>query len=78
MYGTRVSLILLFLTHPGILLPIPAPGIWSWLRGLWQAGWVTGLQAFSESSYSFAAEVTFYSIFLLWAAVQLGPYMKGL
>lgn len=78
MYGTRVALILVFITYPGILLPIPSAGLWSWLRGLWQASWVTGLHAFSEGKYSFIAEAIYYAVFLLWALVQLSPYMKGL
>lgn len=78
MYGVKTSLVLVFLTHPGILLPISAPGAWSWLRGLWQASWATGLQAFSEGKYSFWAEVVFAAIFLLWTGVQVSPYIRDL
>lgn len=76
MYGIRTQLLIVFLTHPGILLPIPGPGMWSWLRGLWQAGWVTGLNAYAEGKYSFWAELVFAGCFLMWVAVQLQPYMK--
>jgi hypothetical protein len=75
MYDTRTRLLIVFLTHPGIFLPIPAPGMFSWLRGLWQASWVTLLTSFSEGKYSFWAEVTFALCFLGWVAIQLKPYM---
>jgi hypothetical protein len=77
MYGIRTQLLIVFITHPYILLPIPGPGMFSWLRGLWQASWVTGLCAFSEGKYSFWAEGTFAFCFLVWVAVQLKPYMSN-
>jgi hypothetical protein len=76
MYGKLTSLLIVFLTHPGILVPIPAPALWAWPRGLLQASWVLAMQAFSEGRYSFLAQVAYGVVFLFWATVQLGPYMR--
>ena len=75
LYGIRTQLVLVFITAPGILVPIPAPGVFSWLRGLWQAGWVTGLNAYAEGENAFYAEFVFYLCLFLWTAVQLKPFM---
>jgi hypothetical protein len=76
MYGTLTSLLIVFLTHPGTLVTIPAPGLYSWLRGLWQATWVLVMQSFSDGKTAFFAEVAYGAIFVMWASVQLGPYMR--
>lgn len=77
MYDRRTQTLIVFLTHPGIIIPIPGPGMWSWLRGLWQASWVTGLNAFAAGKYSFWAELVFAGLFLLWVALQLKAYTSG-
>ena len=75
MYGIRTQLVIVLLTAPGILVPIPAPSVFSWLRGLWQASWVTALNSYSDGGNAYYAELVFYILFLTWTAVQLKPYV---
>jgi hypothetical protein len=63
MYSTGISMLIVFITHPGVLFDVfkDSPII----RGFWQAAWATGLQGFSSSSYSTLASMVFSVIAFL-------------
>jgi hypothetical protein len=71
MYEGWTALLIVFLTHPGILVPIPAPGAWAWVRGLWQASWVMVLHSFSEGTSNILASMVYWMILLVWAYVYV-------
>lgn len=69
-------MVILFLTHPGILIDITMPtlipeSIGYMLRGLWQSSWVLVMQSFSEGEKSTMAMMTYYFIFLIWMAIKV-------
>jgi hypothetical protein len=70
MYEGWTRLLIVFLTHPGVILPIPAPGLWSWLRGLWQASWVMVMHSFSEGSKNLLASMVFWGILFIMVYIQ--------
>lgn len=70
MYTGAVAALIVFLTHPGVLVPIPAPGLLSWVRGVWQAAWVCVLHSFSEGSRNTLASLVYWGIFFVWAYLQ--------
>ena len=67
MYTGYTALLIVFLTHPGILVPIPATGVWTWIRGLWQASWVMVMQSFSEGNRSLMAAFAYWLVLYMWA-----------
>jgi len=71
MYTGALAYVIVFLTHPGILIPIPAIGMLSWLRGFWQASWVLVMHSFSEGSRSLMASMVYWIIFMLWAYIRV-------
>jgi hypothetical protein len=71
MYRGATAFLILFLTHPGILFPIPVNGpIYIWARGLFQASWVTVMHSFSEGSRNVIASMTYWGFFLVWVYVR--------
>ena len=64
-------MLIVFLTHPGILIPIPAAGMISWIRALWQASWITVMHSFSEGPRSVMASMAYWIIFMLWAYIRV-------
>jgi hypothetical protein len=65
MYQGWTRLLIVYLTHPGVLVPIPGKGLWSWARGLWQASWVMVMHSFSEGSRSLIASLVYWFFFAL-------------
>ncbi len=70
MYEGWTRLLIVFLTHPGIIIPIPAPGMFSWLRGIWQASWVTVMHTYSEGSRSFIASMVYWGVLFMMVYIQ--------
>ena len=73
MYEGWTRLLIVFLTHPGVIVPIPAQGLWTWIRGLWQATWVLIMHSFSEGKNSFYAQVVYWVVLyaMIYVKVQL-------
>ena len=71
MYEGWTRLLIVFLTHPGVLIPIPAEGLWTWARGLWQASWVMVLHSFSEGKYSQIANMVYWGLLVVMAYIQV-------
>lgn len=82
MYEGWTRLLIVFLTHPGIVLTITARGfLMQWARGLWQASWVMVLHSFSEGAKSQLASWAYVGVLLAWAYVQIAselPAMEAL
>ena len=71
MYEGWTRLLIIFLTHPGVLVPIPAPGMWSWIRGLWQASWVMVMHSFSEGTKNMLAALVYWSVLFMMVYIQV-------
>lgn len=71
MYEGWTRLLIVFLTHPGVLVPIPAPALWSWIRGLWQASWVMVMHSFSEGNKNLLASMVYWGILFTMAYIQV-------
>jgi hypothetical protein len=65
MYEGWTRLLIVYLTHPGVLISIPANGVMSWARGLWQASWVMVMHSFSKGSRSLIASLVYWFFFAL-------------
>jgi hypothetical protein len=71
---------IVFLTHPGLLFPIPASGIvFIWARGLLQAGFVLAMHSASEGSRNtaIAYEYSYWGFLALWAWIKIKILMAG-
>ncbi len=77
MYEGWTRLLIVFLTHPGVLVPIPVTGVaYLWMRGLWQASWVMVLHSFSESSnWKRLAEMTYWIVLFVMVYIQVAIAM---
>jgi hypothetical protein len=62
MYEGWTRVLIVFLTHMPTVFFIPAPGIFSWARGLLQAGLVLALHAASEGKNSGVVEIAIYGM----------------
>jgi len=71
MYEGWTRLLIVFLTHPGVLFPIPAPGMYSWIRGLWQASWVMVMHSFSEGNKNLIASIVYWGILFTMLYIQV-------
>ena len=71
MYEGWTRLLIVYLTHPGVLIPIPVTGMFTWLRGLWQASWVMVMHSFSEGSNNVLASMVYWIVLLIMAYVQV-------
>jgi hypothetical protein len=71
MYEGWTRLLIVFLTHPGVLVPIPATALWTWIRGLWQASWVMVMHSFSEGNKSLLASMVYWVILGIMAYIQV-------
>ena len=71
MYEGTVALLIVFLTHPGILIPIPAPGVFSWPRGLLQAGTVIFMHSFSDGPNATLFSMLYWIILFVWAYIYV-------
>lgn len=70
MYQGWTRLLIIFLTHPGVLVPIPVTGVLSWMRGLWQASFVMVMHSFSEGTSNFLAQMVYWGILFTMVYVQ--------
>jgi hypothetical protein len=71
MYEGWTRLLIVFLTHPGVILPIPVTGpLFLWARGLFQASLVMTMHSFSEGSRSFLAEMVYWGILFIMVYIQ--------
>lgn len=70
MYEGWTRLLIVFLTHPGIILPIPAKGMFSWLRGIWQASFVMLMHSFSDGSKNFLAQMVYWGVLFMMVYIQ--------
>lgn len=81
MYDWITSTVIVFLTHPGILIDmeipenIPGPA-GSVFRGMWQATWTLVMQSFSGGSEQVAAFFVYYFIFFIWVAIKVQMALK--
>jgi hypothetical protein len=76
MYEGLTRLLIVFLTHPGVLVPIPVTGvIYLWVRGLWQATWVLILHGFSEGGWKQIAELTYWMLLVVMVYIQVAIAM---
>jgi hypothetical protein len=75
MYKGWTRLLIVFLTHPGVLVPIPVEGLATWARGLWQASWVLILHSFSEGKWVQLAELTYWIILFIMVYIQVAIAM---
>jgi hypothetical protein len=71
MYEGWTRLLIVYLTHPGVLVPIPAPGMYSWIRGLWQASWVMVMHSFSEGTKNLLAAVVYWGLVFIMVYIQV-------
>lgn len=79
MYEGWTRLLIVFLTHPGVLVPIPAEGLWTWVRGLWQASWVMILHSFSENSkWKQLAEMSYWIVLFVMVYIQVAIAMADI
>jgi hypothetical protein len=81
MYDWFTSSVIVFLTHPGLLIDIDIPGamperIGYFLRGMWQATWVLIMQSFSNGSSRTIASFVYYFILLMWASIKVQTALK--
>ena len=79
MYEGWTRLLIVYLTHPGVILPLPASSpIMQYLRGLWQAAWVMVLHSFSDGSKSYMAQMFYWIVFLaqVYVKVQIALVSK--
>lgn len=76
MYEGVVRLLIVFLTHPGVLIPIPATGMFAWIRGLLQASVSLFLHSFSDGKNSQLVSFVYWGILLIKSyiliAISLG------
>ena len=70
MYTGYTALLIVFLTHPGVLIPIPADGMLTWVRGIWQASWAMVMHSFSEGPKNWMASMVYWGVFLMWAYIR--------
>jgi len=76
MYEGWTRLLIVFLTHPGVLIPIPVEGLWTWGRGLWQASWVLILHSFSENSkWAELARMSYWLVLFAMVHIQVAIVM---
>lgn len=71
MYEGWTRLLIVFLTHPGVLVPIPSIGMMAWIRGLWQASWVMVMHSFSEGDKNYLASMTYWIVLCVMAYIQI-------
>ena len=71
MYEGWTRLLIVYLTHPGVILPIPVTGMWTWIRGLWQASWVMVMHSFSEGNKNQLASLVYWAVLLIMAYIQV-------
>ena len=77
MYEGWTRLLLVFLTHPGIVINVPATGTgFSWLRGLLQAGIVLGMHGASEGKWKQLVEYLYWGAFALWSYIKVQLALK--
>jgi hypothetical protein len=76
MYGYAINALLIFLTHPGIIIPVSSPGI---LTGILQSVLVLALNAPSDKAPAIAtaSATVYYIIFFLWAFIKARITMWG-
>jgi hypothetical protein len=69
MYGYFVNAVLIFLTHPGIIIPVSTPGI---LSAVGQVFLVLTLNMPSDKvpSVANAAAMLYYIVFFVWAFIK--------
>ena len=71
MYEGWTRLLIVFLTHPGVLIPIPAEGLWTWPRGLWQASVVMILHSFSGGKWKDMASLVYNGVLVVMVYIQV-------
>jgi hypothetical protein len=77
MYEGLTRLLIVFLTHPGVILDIPAPALWSWPRGLWQASWVLVMHSFSEGRNSTFAPFVYWAVLFAKTYINIRLILAG-
>jgi hypothetical protein len=72
MYTGWTRLLIVFLTHPGLLVSVPASGmLMLWGRGLLQASVVLAMHGASETRMSQIVEYLYWGTFLFWAWIKV-------
>lgn len=77
MYEGWTRLLIVYLTHPGVIINIPVTGLWTWFRGLWQAAWVLVMHSFSEGRNSFFASVVYWIVLLAKVYINVQLILVG-
>lgn len=72
MYEGWTRLLIVFLTHPGVLVPIPVTGVlYIWARGAFQAVVVAAMHGFSEGRFRLLSEIIYWILLVVMAYVQV-------
>jgi hypothetical protein len=72
MYEGWTRLLIVFLTHPGIIVSIPAKGFaLSWARGLLQAAVAVAMHVPSEMKTSQLIQYLYWFAFLGWVWIKV-------
>lgn len=78
MYEGLTRLLIVFLTHPGILISVPATGIgFLWLRGLLQASVVLALHGASETKWNQIVQYAYWGVLALWTYIKVQMTLKS-
>ena len=79
MYEGWTRLLIVFLTHPGVVVPMPATGIgFLWARGLLQASLVLAMHGASEGKWKDIVGYVYWAALGLWAYLKVKIAQKGL
>jgi hypothetical protein len=76
MYGYLVTFVIVFLTHPGVVINWFDPGV---PGGLFQAAMVLVLQSPSDGKQSFAdtMSIIYYVMLAIWAYIKVQILLKS-
>jgi hypothetical protein len=71
MYEGWTRLLIVFLTHPGVLVPFPAEGLYTWARGFFQATVALIMHSFSDGNKNQIASMVYWVILIVMAYIQV-------
>jgi hypothetical protein len=72
MYEGWTRLLIVFLTHPGILVSVPATGmLMLWGRGLLQASIVLTMHSAAETKSSQLVQYVYWGVLILWTVIKV-------
>jgi hypothetical protein len=72
MYTGWTRLLIVFLTHPGVIVSVPASGmLMLWGRGLLQASVVLAMHSASETKMSQLVQYLYWAALLMWTWIKV-------